>query len=105
MNFQVICGLQEEGWIVKVRPSTFYDATPSQWIQIDFTQGFFLNMYTPYQPLALQALISPTSLCSLPLCKTQRKPWNGLEGSGGGPGAVRKDLLDNGPHTRKYMAT
>ena len=75
------------------RPSTFYDATSVQWNQIDFTQGFFLNTYTPCQPLALQALvftggdeacnrldISPASLCALPLCKTQCKPWNGVEG-------------------------
>ncbi len=69
------------------RPSTFYDATPVPWTQIDFTQGFFLNTYTPCQPLTLQALmyiggdeacnrldISPASLCALPLCKTQCKP-------------------------------
>jgi len=75
------------------RPSTFYDATPVLWNQIDYTQGFFLNTYTPCHPLALQALmftggdeicnrmdISPSSLCALPLCKTQCKPWNGAEG-------------------------
>ena len=76
------------------RPSTFYDSsTPIPWTSIDFTQGFFLNSYTPCQPAASVALmfiggdetcnkldISPPTKCALPLCKTQCRPWNGVEG-------------------------
>ena len=74
------------------RPSIFSDATPVQWNDIDFTQGFFLNSYTPCQPVASVALMFiggdetcnrldlTFSTCASPICKTQCKPWNGIEG-------------------------
>ena len=76
------------------RPATYFDLSATiSWSNIDFTQGFFLNSYTPCQPVSSTALmfiggdetcnrmdISPQSLCALPLCKTQCRPWNGVEG-------------------------
>ena len=76
------------------RPSTYSDqSVPITWSSIDFTQGFFLNSFTPCQPVSSPALMfiggdetckrmdtSPQSLCALPLCKTQCIPWNGIEG-------------------------
>ena len=74
------------------RPTTFADATPVKWNDIDFTQGFFLNSYTPCQPAASIALMFiggdetcnrldlTSSTCAFPICKVQCKPWNGVEG-------------------------
>lgn len=75
------------------RPSTFYDGTPVVWSGIEYAQGFFLNTYTPCQPPISTALMfiggdetcnrldhSPASLCALPLCKAQCRPWNGTDG-------------------------
>lgn len=76
------------------RPSAYFDSvTPVAWGDIDFAQGFFLNSYTPCLPATSAAHmfiggdetcnrldISPPSLCLLPICKVQCKPWNGVEG-------------------------
>lgn len=74
------------------RPSMFSDGTPVLWNEVDFAQGFFLNTYTQCQPPASIALmfiggdetcnrldLNPVT-CVLPICKTQCKPWNGIEG-------------------------
>lgn len=76
------------------RPSTYFDSqTQIPWNNIDFTQGFFLNTFTLCQPITSMALMfiggdercnrmdrDVQSLCLLPICKTQCKPWNGIEG-------------------------
>jgi hypothetical protein len=77
------------------RPSVYFDSvTPVVWNNIYFTQGFFLNSYTPCQPLTSTTSVMYTgnddtcnrldmslpSVCLLPICKTQCKPWNGVEG-------------------------
>ena len=73
------------------RPSMYFDGTPLQWDSVDLTQGAFFNSFTPCQPISSTALMfaggdeacdrtDRNTLCTLPECKTQCRPWNGTDG-------------------------
>ena len=73
------------------RPSVYWDGTAIQWGSVNFATGFFMNAYTPCQPLdpyltykggdaPCSRLDTATAACVLPKCKSQCKPWNGTAG-------------------------
>ena len=83
------------------RPTVYSNAAAINWGSVDFAHGFFINTYTPCQPLASAALqftgadtpcqkkSYDSAGCVSPVCATQCAPWNGSvgfysDGSGGG---------------------